>query len=107
MSKFRAVIYEDMDFPPYVFKEYPKVIGYVPGGNPIIVANASEELGYADKISAGDVKVAKEDALIAERNLLAAKNDELQDKLAALEAKLANLSTKDPVKTVVDPPVKK
>lgn len=101
MSKFRAVIFEDMEFPPYVFREYPKVIGYDPAGNPITVASAAEELSYADRISSGDVKVAKEDALAAEKNLLAAKNDELQDKVAALEAKLAALATKEPPKPEV------
>ena len=77
-------VFEHMDFEPYTFKEYPKVVGYRDAAKttPIIVNDAKEEVEFITTGSPGAVQ-SKEDELQAE---LDRKMVELEQAKAQLEA---------------------
>lgn len=76
-------VYGNMEFPDYVFHEYPKVVGYRDERklHPIIVGDAKEELKFISEGAPGAHKTA-EDELADQLN---AKNLELEQAKAALE----------------------
>ena len=77
-------VYENMDFPPYKFEEYPKVVGYKDEKktDPIIVGDAREEVEFITKGSPGAHKT-REDEL----------NEELERKALELEIARKELET--------------
>lgn len=85
-------VYENMDFPPYVFKEYPKMVYLDEEKTKYeIVNNAAEELAIADKLSRptdtamiAQQRDAVANALVAKETALAAKDAEI----AALKAQI-------------------
>jgi len=77
-------VFENMDFPPYKFEEYPKVVGYrdEKKRDPILVANAKEEVDFITTGSPG-AKKTREDEL----------NEELERKALELEIAKKELET--------------
>jgi hypothetical protein len=69
-------VFENMDFEPYKFQEYPKVVGYrdVKKTDPIMVSDAREEVEFITHGSPGALK-SREDEL----------TDELERKRIELE----------------------
>lgn len=69
MAKVRPYlgVYESMEFPPYKFEEYPKVVGYRDEAktDPILVGDAREEVEFITKGGPGAFKT-REDELQAE-----------------------------------------
>ena len=83
---FRSV-FENMDFPEYKFKEYPKVVGYRDEKKqvPIIVGDAKEEVDFITKGEQGSFKT-REDELQAELERKAVELELAKTQLAELKA---------------------
>jgi hypothetical protein len=79
-------IYESMDFEPYVFQEYPKVVGYRDAAktDPILVNNAKEEVDFITTGSPGAVK-SKEEELKAELDRKAVELEQAKEQLEAMK----------------------
>lgn len=77
-------VFERVDFPPYKFEEYPKVVGYrdEKKHDPIIVSNAKEEVEFITTGAPGAHKT-REDEL----------NEELTRKALELEIAKKELET--------------
>jgi hypothetical protein len=95
-------VYENMDFPPYKFEEYPKVVGYrdVKKTDPIIVADAREEVEFITKGSPG-AHISREDELQAELERKAVELEAAKKQLAELKA------SQDKAKASITPPAQK
>ena len=80
-------IYENMDFPPYKYEEYPKVVGYrdEKKRDPIIVADPREEVEFITKGAPG-AHISREDELQAELERKAVELEEARKMLAELKA---------------------
>ena len=77
-------VFQNMEFPPYTFSEYPKVVGYKDAKktDPIIVGNAKEEVEFITTGAPGAHKT-REDEL----------NEELERKALELEIAKKELET--------------
>lgn len=80
-------VYENIDFPPYTFQEYPKVVGYKDEKKkePIIVADAREEVEFITTGSPG-AHISREDELQAELDRKAVELEAAKKQLAELKA---------------------
>ncbi len=80
-------VYENMDFPPYKFEEYPKVVGYrdEKKRDPIVVADAKEEVEFITTGSPG-AHISREDELQAELERKAMELEVAKKQLAELKA---------------------
>jgi len=80
-------VYENMDFPPYKFEEYPKVVGYrdEKKRDPIVVADAKEEVEFITTGSPG-AHISREDELQAELERKATELEVAKKQLAELKA---------------------
>jgi len=80
-------IYENMDFPPYKYEEYPKVVGYrdEKKRDPIIVADPREEVEFITKGAPG-AHISREDELQAELERKAVELEAAKKQLAELKA---------------------
>lgn len=89
MAKVRPYlgVYESMEFPPYKFEEYPKVVGYKDEKKqvPIIVGDAKEEVDFITKGEPGAFK-SREDELEAELERKAVELELAKTQLAELKA---------------------
>ena len=89
MAKVRPYlgVYESMEFPPYKFEEYPKVVGYKDEGktDPILVGDAKEEVEFITKGEPGAFKT-REDELQAELDRRAVELELAKTQLAELKA---------------------
>jgi hypothetical protein len=89
MAKVRPYlgVYESMEFPPYKFEEYPKVVGYRDDKktDPIIVGDAKEEVDFITKGEPGAFK-SREDELQAELERKAVELELAKTQLAELKA---------------------
>lgn len=83
-------VYENIDFPPYTFQEYPKVVGYKDEKKkePIIVADAREEVEFITTGSPG-AHISREDELQAELDRKAVELEAAKKQLAELKAQQA------------------
>jgi hypothetical protein len=109
MAKVRPYlgVYESMEFPPYKFQEYPKVVGYKDEKKefPIIVGDAKEEVEFITKGEPGSFKT-REDELQAELERKAVELELAKTQLAELKAQkeLAD-SAKKPTASAPNKPV--
>jgi hypothetical protein len=94
-------VFENMDFPDYKFEEYPKVVGYRDDKkrDPIIVANAKEEVEFITTGSPG-AHISREEEMQAELDrkvmeLEAAKKQLAEIKAQQEKAKTLTLSAKN------------
>ena len=80
-------VYENMDFPPYKYEEYPKVVGYrdEKKRDPIIVADAKEEVQFITTGSPG-AHISREEELQAELDRKAVELEAAKKMLAELKA---------------------
>lgn len=80
-------VYENMDFPPYKYEEYPKVVGYrdEKKRDPIIVADAKEEVQFITTGSPG-AHISREEELQAELDRKAVELETAKKMLAELKA---------------------
>jgi hypothetical protein len=80
-------VYENMDFPPYKYVEYPKVVGYRDSKklDPIIVGDAREEVDFITTGSPG-AHISREDELQAELDRKAVELEAAKKMLADLKA---------------------
>lgn len=80
-------VYENMEFPPYQFQEYPKVVGYRDDKKqvPIIVGDAKEEVAFITQGEPGAFKT-REDELQAELERKAVELELAKTQLAELKA---------------------
>ena len=89
MAKVRPYlgVYESMEFPPYKFEEYPKVVGYKDEKKefPILVGDAKEEIDFITKGEPGAFKT-REDELNAELERKAVELELAKTQLAELKA---------------------
>lgn len=89
MAKVRPYlgVYETMEFPPYKFEEYPKVVGYRDEKKqvPIIVGDAKEEVEFITKGEPGAFK-SREDELQAELDRKAVELELAKTQLAEMKA---------------------
>jgi hypothetical protein len=79
-------VFEKMKFPPYSFREYPKMIR-TSEGKEIIVQTQREELAFA---ALGGTKY-EEDPVVAEKNRLAAEVAIKDQALAEMQAQMAEM----------------
>ena len=75
-------IYENMDFPPYQFRPYPKQLK-LRNGTTVVVASDREELLM---LAETEGALPSDDPVLAERDALAQKVAELQAELAKTQA---------------------
>lgn len=80
-------VYENIDFPPYKFQEYPKVVGYKDEKklDPIIVGDAREEVEFITTGSPG-AHISREDELQAELDRKAMELEAARKQLAEIKA---------------------
>lgn len=81
-------VFENMDFEPYKFKEYPKVVGYKDEkkSDPIIVADAKEEVQFITTGSPGAHRT-REEELNAELEKRQVELELAKTELAEIKAK--------------------
>lgn len=80
--------FANMEFPPYKYQEYPKVIGKTAAGQDIIVEDQREELEW---IAKGEIHKASEQSKEAEHALAVALAAESQAEVEKLKSELAEL----------------
>lgn len=80
-------VFENMDFEPYVFREYPKVVGYrdAKREDPIIVNDPKEEVEFITNGAPGAVQ-SKEEELKAELDRKAVELEQARKQLEELRA---------------------
>lgn len=85
-------VFENMDFPPYKFEEYPKVVGYrdTRKNDPIIVNDPKEEVEFITTGSPG-AHISREDELQAELERRAVELEQAKKQLAELKAQQEKL----------------
>ena len=82
-----AGVYANMDFPPYKFREYPKLLGYKTGTKePIIAHSQSQEIEF---LTRDDVTLQETKTKEAENTVLLAKLAEQDAELKAMKERLA------------------
>lgn len=92
-------IYDNMNFPPYKYEEYPKMVRCVDGKDKI-VHNKAEELAAMDEI----VPVVEVDRVLKEKANVEKLLAEAQEKLRVLQEKLDKPAASEPAKGVVISP---
>lgn len=87
-------VFENMDFPDYKFEEYPKVVGYRDDKkrDPIIVANAKEEVEFITTGSPG-AHISREEEMQAELDRKVMELEAAKKQLAEIKAQQEKAKT--------------